>query len=116
LQAAGDARGALDLDDEIDGAHVDPELETARRHERGEPAGLELLLDLDALLAGDRAVVGADEILAREIIQAVSETLREAAAVGEDDRAPVGADQLEDARVDGRPDARPEVAAAVRAG
>ena len=54
LQAAGDRRRALDLDDEVDRAHVDAELEAARRDERREAAGLELLLDRDALLAGDR--------------------------------------------------------------
>ena len=36
LQAAGDARRALDLDDEVDGAHVDAELEaTTWRRARG---------------------------------------------------------------------------------
>ena len=34
LEAAGDARRALDLDDEVDRAHVDAELERARRDER----------------------------------------------------------------------------------
>ena len=45
LQAAGDARRRLDLDDEVDRAHVDAELEAARRDERRQAAGLELLLD-----------------------------------------------------------------------
>ena len=34
LEPAGDARRALDLDDEVDRAHVDPELEAGRRDER----------------------------------------------------------------------------------
>jgi hypothetical protein len=40
LQASRDARRRLDLDDEIDGAHVDTELEAAGRDERRESTGL----------------------------------------------------------------------------
>ena len=87
LQAAGHARRALDLDDEIDGAHVDAELQRARGHEGGQPAGLELLLDREALLAGDAAVVRLDQLLAGEVVQALGEPFAEAAAVDEDDRA-----------------------------
>ena len=75
LEAAGDAGRALDLDDEVDRAHVDAELEAGRRDERREPAGLELLLDLEALLAGDAAVVGADELLAGELVEPLGEPL-----------------------------------------
>ena len=107
LEAASDAGGALDLDDEIHGAHVDSQLETAGRDQRGEAPGLELLLDLQALLPGDAAVVGADEVLAGELVEALGEALREAATVGEHDRAPVLPDELQDPRVDRRPDAGP---------
>ena len=75
LQAAGDARGALDLDDEVDGAHVDAELEAGRGDQRGEPPGLEVLLDREALLAGDAAVVGLDEVLAGQLVEALGEPL-----------------------------------------
>ena len=61
LQAAGDRRGRLDLDDEVDGAHVDAEFEAARRHHGRQPSRLEVLLDDGALLAADRAVVGSGE-------------------------------------------------------
>ena len=53
--------GRLDLDDEVDRAHVDAELERGGRDDRGQAALLELLLDEQALLARDRAVVGARE-------------------------------------------------------
>ena len=112
LEPAGDARRALDLDDEVDRAHVDAELEAGRGDQRGQPAGLELLLDLEPLLAGDAAVMGADQLLAGQLVEALGQPLREPPAVGEDDRAAMAADELEDARVDGRPDARPQVAAA----
>ena len=82
-----------------------PSSSAAGGDEGRESAGLELLLDLEALLAGDAAVVGADEVLAGQLVEALREALAEAAAVGEDDRALVAADQLEDARVDRRPDA-----------
>ena len=87
LEAAGDARRALDLDDEVDRAHVDPELEARGRDECRQPAGLEFLLDLDALLAGDRPVVRAHELLAGQLVQSLSQALRQPAAVDEDDRA-----------------------------
>ena len=113
LEAASDAGRALDLDDEVDGTHVDPEFQAGGRDERGEPAGLELLLDLEALLAGDAAVVGPDEFLAGEFVEALGEPLAQPTAVGEDDRAAVAADELEDPRVDRRPDAVAPVAGLV---
>ena len=104
-------RRALDLDDEVDRAHVDAELEAGRGDQRGEPPGLELLLDLEPLLAGDAAVMGPDQLLAGQLVEPLGQPLRQPPAVGEDDRAAVAADQLEDPRVDRRPDARPHVAA-----
>ena len=79
-----------------------PSSRLERGDERGEPAGLELLLDLEALLAGDAAVVGADELLAGELVESLGEALAEAPAVREDDRARVAPDQLED-RAGGSP-------------
>ena len=111
LQPPGDRCRALDLDDEVDRAHVDAELEAARGDQRGESTGLELLLDLEALFPGDAPVVGADQVLAGELVEALREPLAEAAAVREDDRALVAADQFEDPRVDRRPDARSQVRA-----
>jgi hypothetical protein len=105
LEPARDRRRRLDLDDEVDGTHVDAELERAGGHERRQPAGLQRLLDLEPLLSRERAVMRPDEVLAGQFVQALGKPLGEAPAVGEDDRAAVLADQLEDAGVDGRPDA-----------
>ena len=58
LQAAGDLRRRLDLDDQVDRAHVDAELEAAGGDDAGQPAALEVVLDERPLLLGDRAVVG----------------------------------------------------------
>ncbi len=110
LEATGHARRALDLDDEIDGAHVDAELEARARGDEGrEAAGLQLLLDLEPLFTSDAAVVGTHELLPGELVEALGQTLAEAPAVREHDRALVAADQLEDPRVDRRPDARAQV-------
>ena len=58
LQPARDARWALDLDDEVDRAHVDAEFEGAGGDDRGQLARLQHLLGDAALLAADRAVMG----------------------------------------------------------
>ena len=55
----------------------------------GELAGLERVFDLEALLAGDRAVVGVDQRLAGQLVQRGGEPLGQAAAVDEDDRRAV---------------------------
>ena len=80
LQAARHRGRRLDLDDEVDGTHVDPELEAARRDDGGKRALLELLLDLAALLAGDRPVVGARDLG----IGVVSRTRQRGACLGHD--------------------------------
>ena len=119
LQPATDRAGGLDLDDEVDGAHVDAELEAARGDDRPQVAALELVLDDDPLLAGERAVVGLDELLAQaagvgvdadaallgELVELGGEALGLPAGVAEDDRRAVVEDLVEDLRVDARPDA-----------
>ena len=63
LQAAADRLRRLDLDHEVDGAHVDSQLQGRRRDQAGKLAGLEHLLDYRALLVGEGAVVGAGDLL-----------------------------------------------------
>ena len=62
LQAAGDRLRRLDLDHQVDGAHVDAELQRGGRDQAGQLPGLEQLLDHRALLVGERAVVGAGDL------------------------------------------------------
>ena len=66
---------------------------------------LQPFLDLLALLVRERAVMRAHQLLARLLVQPLREPLAQAAAVDEHDRRAVRADQLEDARIDRRPDA-----------
>ena len=62
LQPARDRLRRLDLDHEVDGAHVDPELERRGRDQARQLAGLQHLLDDQPLLARERAVVRARAI------------------------------------------------------
>ena len=62
LQPARDRLRRLDLDHEVDRAHVDAELERRGRDQARQLAGLEQLLDDGALLARERAVVGARDL------------------------------------------------------
>ncbi len=110
LEAAGDRGRRFDLDHEVDRAHVDPQLEAGGGDDRRQAARLEVVLDRQALLAGDRAVVRPDQLLAGQLVQALGEPLGQAPAVAEDDRAPMGPDQLEDPGMDRGPDADPQVA------
>ena len=102
LQPAGDGLGRLDLQHEVDGAHVDAELERAGGDEAGQLAGLQQLLDLRALLARERAVVGARDlggahrvlVLAAAARSGAAHALGGAAVVDEHDRRVVLAHEL----------------------
>ena len=104
LQAAGDAARRLDLDDEVDRAHIDAELERGRGDEAGQLAALQQLLDLLARLPGQRAVVRPSDLALGQLVEAQREALGEASVVDEDERGGVRLDQLEQLGVDRRPD------------
>ena len=75
LQPGGDRLRRLDLQHEVDGAHVDAELERRRGDEARQLAGLQLLLDDEPLLARQRAVVRAGDRLLGELVQPQREPL-----------------------------------------
>ena len=91
LQAGGDRWRRLDLDDQVDGPHVDPQLQAAGGDQRGQPTRLERLLDLEPLLARDAAMMGAHQLLPGELVQAAGQTLREPSRVDEDEGGPMAA-------------------------
>ena len=62
LQPTRDRPRRFHHHDEIDGPHVDPELERARRDDRLDRARLEHLFDRLTLLARDAPVVGTHEV------------------------------------------------------
>ena len=64
--------------------------------------GLQPVLDLDPLRPRQRAVVGADQRLAGELVQRAGQALGDAAAVDEDQRRAVRLHQFEQARIDRR--------------
>ena len=113
LQAPGHRLRRLDLDHEVDRAHVDAELEARRRDEARDATRLQILFDDLSLLARQRAVVGAGDLaqglvgvaaLVRELVQAQREPLGESPVVHEHDRRGVLFDEAEDLGVDRRPD------------
>jgi hypothetical protein len=104
LQPTRDRLGRLDLDDEVDRAHVDPELQRRGGDEARDLALLQQLLDLDPLLARQAPMVSPGELFLGEVVQPQRQALGEAAVVDEDDRRAVRADELEDLGVDRRPD------------
>ncbi len=101
--------GRLDLEHEVDRAHVDAELERRGRDQAGEVAGLQHLLHDQALLARERPVVGAGDVgglavLAGQVVQADGQPLGAAAVVDEDDRRAVLPYELEQLGIDRGPD------------
>ena len=104
LHAAGDRGRRFDLDDEVDGAHVDAEFERGGGAERADLAGLELLFDDGALRGGERAVMGAGDGLAGQFVERAGQPLGHLAAVDEENGRVALADDLEQARMDRIPD------------
>ena len=107
LQPARHRRRRLDLHDQIDRPHVDAELERRGGDERAQRAGLQQVLDFDALRAGDRSVMRPDERFARQLVERAGQPLRQPPAVDEDQRRAMRANQLEQPRMNRRPDRRP---------
>ena len=106
LQPARNRGRRLDLHHEIEGAHVDPELERRGGDEAAEAARLERILDLGALGARQQSVMRADERLAGEVIERRGQPFGDAPAVDEDERRSMLAHQFEQAWMDGGPDRR----------
>ena len=100
LQEGRDAAGRADLADEVDAADVDAELQRGGADERLQVARLEALLDAQAAVARQAAVVARDGLFAEALAQVVGDALREAPRVDEDERRAVGADQAGEAVVD----------------
>ena len=116
LEPAGDRGRRLDLDDEINRAHVDAQLERRGRDEGAQGAGLQQIFDLHALRACDGAMMGTHQRFARQLVQRARETFSQPAAVDEDQGGPVRANQLQQPGVDRRPDRGALVAVAADRG
>jgi hypothetical protein len=68
LQPARDRLRRLDLDHEVDRAHVDPELERRSGDEARDLSLLQQLLDLHALLSRQRPMVGARDLFLGQVV------------------------------------------------
>ncbi len=104
LQPACDRFRALDLDHEVDGSHVYPELERRGCDEARDQPGFQQLLDLSTLLARERAVVGARNGLVGELVETHGEPLGQPPVVDEHDGGAVLSYEVEQGGVDRRPD------------
>jgi hypothetical protein len=104
LHPARDRRRRLDLDHEIDRAHVDAEFERRGRDEAPQLSGFQPVLDLDPLRTGERSMMRAHERFAGKLVERRREPLGDPAAVHENERGAVLLDELQQARVDGGPD------------
>ncbi len=111
LHARRDRRRRLDLNHQIDGAHVDAQFHRRRGDDRRQLASLEPIFDLHALRPRDRSRGGLGRSLRRPAsLIAAAQALRQPAAVDKDHRRAVAADQLHQSRMDCGPD-RTQVAA-----
>src|SRR5262249_12333073 len=112
LHAARDRRRRLNLNHQVNRAHVDAQLEGAGGDQAAQAACLERFFDRHALLARDRAVVRSDKrrriglIFLRQLVQALRQTFSEAPTVDENQRRALLANELEQARINGWPDRR----------
>ena len=112
LQAAGDGLGRLDLQDEVDGAHVDAELERAGGHEAGQlpPAFSSSSTLVRSSRASEpwwaRAIspVSPPSSPWGELVETQGDPLGGAAVVDEHDRGGVLAHEPQQLGVDGGPD------------
>ncbi len=89
LQTARHRAGRLDEQHQIDGAHVDAELETRSRDDSANPPRLQRLLDLAPLLVRDAAVVREQDLLARQFVESLAQPLAKPPRIHEQDRRPM---------------------------
>ena len=95
--------GVCDEDDLVELADVDPELERARGDDGPELPVLQPLLDGQADLPGERAVVGVGEDLRLALVDQAGHLLRGPAAVGKKERGAVLPDDLPEGLGEDRP-------------
>ncbi len=94
----------LDLDHEVDSAHVDAQLERTGGDDAAQHTALQLVFDHHPLLARQRAVVGLHQFIAGQFVEVGRQPFGLAPGVAEDDGAAVGQDLGEHRRVHALPD------------
>ena len=96
LQGRRDVARRLELDDQVDRADVDAELERGGGDQRAQLALLEAVLGLQPRAARERAVVRGHPAVGDAIVEVAREPLGRAPALREDERGAVRLDQLGD--------------------
>ncbi len=101
-ERADDARRS-DLADEVDRAHVDPELQRRRRDDGAHVARLQALLDHEAPLFREAPVVCPHALFPEPLGEVVGDPLRHPSRIDEDEGRPRFGDEGREAIVDLRP-------------
>ena len=104
LHAAGDRRRRLNLDDQINRAHVNAEFERRSCDDTAQGAQLELVLDLLALRDRDAAVMGAHQLFAREFVDRAGNPFGQPPAVHEDQSRAMSPNQFQKLGMNRAPD------------
>ena len=100
LQESGDGSGGAELTYQIHRADIDAQFQGSRSHQGLQVARLEPSLGVQALLAGQAAVVGCHLIVSQPFAEIVGHPFGQPARVDKDQRGVVLADQLGDALID----------------
>ena len=100
LQRNRDGARRAELNDEIDRADVDAQLERCRRYDRAQLACPQPSLDVEAHFARETAVVRHDETFAETLVQRKGDALAHPPRADEDQGRAMGSDLLGDAVVD----------------
>ena len=100
LEEGRDAAWRADLADEVDGADIDAKLEGGGGDEGAEVTRLEALLDVQAAILGDAAVVAGDGFLAEALGELLGGSLGQSARVDEDECGAVLTHKLREPVVD----------------
>ena len=116
LEPSGDPAGRADLADQVDGPHVDPQLQGGRRDHARQLALLQRLLGLPSLLLAQapvmrpcddrsrRVALGRRMIGLGQLVEMAGEPLHDPSIIGEDDGRAMFLDQVEQLSLDHRPD------------
>ena len=100
LEKRGDRARGAHLDDEVDVADVDPELERRGGDERAKASRFQTLLGVQAPRPREAAVMARDRVFPQDARQLCGDPLRHLARVDEDESRPVLPDELRDPLVD----------------
>jgi len=104
LHAACDGGWSFDLNDKVDGTHVDAEFESGRGTESFDLTGPELLFDDGSLIGGERTVVGASDLFAGKVVECTGQSLGNLTAIDEQDGRLALTDEFKQAGMNRIPD------------